>query len=321
MRIAQVLFDPIREFFTLGRARAAIRGYAPAQRVLVAEHAEAARQRLSAGRRVTLAAPASVLLRDALRHALFAATAVRNPGADLESLDAAAAMPPLSADPLRPRADPTDDARVRAALRSGDPLYFDRLSPEDAERTRSALDRAAAVVRGGVESRSLANLTGARWGRWAAVLVVVAYGALLLVRAVFIPKDIALGKPVYPSSRKHNPPDGHELVDGEIGTSFGIHTNTEDNANVVIDLLGRYWVQSVKVHNRVDGWFDDCLPLVVELSQDGKTWEEIGRRTDHFDANPPWVVEGGGRPAMFVRVRVDRKSYLALSEVEVYGKK
>ncbi|HEY6458656.1 MAG TPA: discoidin domain-containing protein [Polyangiaceae bacterium] len=321
MRLAQVLFDPIREFFTLGRARGVVRGYAPAQRSVVTRHAEAARQRLAAGRRVTLAVPAAVLLLDALRHALAAAAVAHDPGADPAALDPAAAMPPLPADPLRPRAEPTDDARVRAALGADDPLYFDRLSPEDAERARSALDRATALVRRDVESRSLTNLNGTRWGRWAAVLVVVAYGVLLLVRAVFVPKDIALGKPVYPSSRKQNPPDGHELVDGETGTSFGVHTNTEDNANVVIDLLGRYWIRSVKVHNRVDGWFDDCLPLVVELSQDGKTWQEIGRRTEHFDANPPWVVDGGGRPAMFVRVRVDRKSYLALSEVEVYGKK
>ena len=125
---------------------------------------------------------------------------------------------------------------------------------------------------------------------------------------------------MHPSSRKAGPPDGHELVDGDIGTSFGVLTNVEDSPSVVIDLQDRYWIDSVKVHNRVDGWFDDCLPLVVELSQDGVHWDAIGRRDQHFDANPPWVVDGGGRPAHFVRVRVDRKSYLALSEVEVYGK-
>jgi hypothetical protein len=76
----------------------------------------------------------------------------------------------------------------------------------------------------------------------------------------------------------------------------------------------------VKVYNRIDGWFDDCLPLVVEFSIDGNTYKEIGRRTDHFGTNPPWVVDGRQQSARFVRLRVDRKSYLALSEVEIYGK-
>jgi hypothetical protein len=319
MPFAQSLVDPIREFFTLRRAEGAVRAYAPAQHALVTVHAEASRQRLAAGRRVTQAVPAAVLLREALRHALFATACARDPATDTGALDLAAAMPPLPPDPARPTADPSDDARARAALASRDPLYFDRLSPEDAERTRFALERATDGVRRGVEVRSLTNLRAARWGRIAGVFLLLGYASFAVVRARVMPKDIALGKPVHPSSRKHNPPDGHELVDGEIGTSFGIHTNTEDNANVVIDLLGRYWIGSVKVHNRVDGWFDDCLPLVVELSDDGTHWDEIGRRTEHFDANPPWVVNGRGKPAHFVRIRVDRKSYIALSEVEVYG--
>ncbi|MGH7293369.1 MAG: hypothetical protein ACRELB_00480, partial [Polyangiaceae bacterium] len=112
-----------------------------------------------------------------------------------------------------------------------------------------------------------------------------------------------------------------ELTDGEKGTTFTKLTLQDDNPNAVIDLLGRYWIDKVKIYNRADGWFDDCLPLVVEVSKDGSRWDEIGRRTEHFGAGTPWVVDGGGRPASFVRVRVDRKSYLLLSEVEVFGKK
>jgi hypothetical protein len=226
-----------------------------------------------------------------------------------------------SPDPARPRAEPTDDARVRAALASNDPLYFDRLSAEDAERTRWALDRATTLVRRGVEARSLTHVRGARWGRLAAVLLLIGYATFAITRAVVFPKNIALGKPVHPSSRKHNPPDGHELVDGELGTSFGIHTNVEESPSVIIDLQARYWIDSIKVYNRVDGWYDDSLPLVVELSQDGSKWDELARREEHFDASPPWVINGRGKPAQFVRIRVGRKSYLALSEVEVYGKK
>jgi hypothetical protein len=313
--------SPITEFFTLRRAEETVRAYAPAQHARVRDHADAADRRLWSGRRVTQAVPAAILLRGAVIHSLYAAACAADPGADLDSLDLAGAMPPLPPDPARPRAEPTDDARVRAALSSSDPLYFDHLSAEDAERARWALDRAASLVRRRVEARTLGNVRGTRWGRLAAILLVIGYATFAITRAFVMPKNIALGKPVHPSSRKHNPPDGHELVDGEIGSSFGIHTNTEDNPNVVIDLQARYWIDSVRVYNRVDGWYDDSLPLVVELSQDGTTWDEIGRRTEHFDASPPWVVAGRGKPAQFVRVRVARKSYLALSEVEVFGKK
>ncbi|MGD0528347.1 MAG: discoidin domain-containing protein [Polyangiaceae bacterium] len=313
--------SPITEFFTLGRAESTIRGYEPAQRARVQEHAAAADRRAWAGRRTTQAVAAAVLLREAVTLSLHAAACARDAGVDLDALDLATAMPPLPPDPARPRAEPTDDARVREALTSRDALYFDRLDPEDAERARWALDRAASLVRQRVEARSLTNVRGVRWGRFAALLLVIGYVAFMVTRALVFPKNIALGKPVHPSSRKHNPPDGKELVDGEIGTSFGIHTNVEDSPNVVIDLQGRYWIDSVKVYNRVDGWFDDSLPLVVELSQDGNKWDEIGRREEHFDASPPWVVNGRGKPAEFVRVRVARKSYLAISEVEVYGKK
>ena len=321
MAITSTLLNPVREFFTLRRTETVIRAYAPAQHTLVREHAEAGRRRLAAGRRVTHAVGACLLLRDAVVHYLRAAAVAADPAADLDALDHAAALPGLPPDPARPRAEPTDDARVRAALASRDTLYFDRLSPEDAERARWALDRAAAMVRRSVEARTLVNVRATRWARRTALAVLLAYAAFAVLRATVLPKDIALGKPVHPSSRKHNPPDGRELVDGEIGTSFGVQTNVEDSPNVVIDLQDRYWIDSVKVYNRVDGWFDDCLPLVVELSSDGQKWDEIGRREDHFGTSPPWVVNGRGKPANFVRVRVDRKSYLALSEIEVYGKK
>jgi hypothetical protein len=325
MAITSNLLYPIREFFTLRGAESTIRSYGPAQHSLVREHAEAARRRLAAGRRVTQAVSAAALLREAVTHYLFAAAIAHDAGAasNLAGLELAlvAALPVLPPDPARPRADPTDDARARDALASRDPLYFDRLSAEDAERARWALDRAAVMVRARVEARSVTNVRATRWGRWAALVLLVGYAILAVVRATVLPKNLALNKPVHPSSRKHNPPDGRELVDGEIGTSFGLHTNVEDNPNVVIDLQDKYWIDSVKVHNRVDGWFDDCLPLVVELSVDGQKWDEIGRREDHFDASPPWTVNGRGKPASFVRVRVDRHSYLALSEIEVYGKK
>jgi hypothetical protein len=317
MSFVSPLIDAIAEFFTLRRAERTVRAYVPVQSARVRKHVQAAETRLRAGRRVTDPTAAAVLVREAVLQYLIAMEASRDAAAPE---GAAAPFPALPPDPARPRADPSDDARVRAAITSRDPLYFDGLPSEDVERARWALDRAASMLRRNVESRTLVAVRGTRWGRAAAVVVLVLWGALTFARAKLLPKNVAYGKPVHPSSLAEMPPSGRELVDGETGASFGVKTREEDNPNVVIDLEGIYWIGTIKVHNRVEGWFDDCLPLVVELSRDGNTWEEIARRDRHFDANPPWVVDVGGRGARFVRLRVARRSYLALSEVEVYGK-
>ena len=152
--LSTAVTNPIREFFTLRGAERTVRAYSPAQHVRVRAHCEAAERRLQAGRRVSMAVPAAVLLRDAVRQYLIAIAAAPDGDASDEALaQRELAMPELPPDPARPRAEPSDDARVRAALASRDPLYFDGLSPEDAERARWALDRAAASLRRRVEAR------------------------------------------------------------------------------------------------------------------------------------------------------------------------
>jgi hypothetical protein len=318
MSFVSTLIDPIAEFFTLRRAERTVRAFVPAQSARVRRHVQAAERRLRAGRRVTDATAAAVLLRESVLQYLIAIEAARAAAAPE---GAAAPFPALPPDPARPRANPSDEVRVREAIASRDPLYFDGLPTEDVERARWALDRAASMLRRNVESRTLVAVQGTRWGRVAAVTVLVLWGAVALAKAKLLPKNIAYGKPVHPSSLAENPPSGRELVDGDTGVSYAFKTREEDSANVVIDLEGIYWVDTIRVHNRVDGWFDDGLPLVVELSRDGNKWDELARRDRHFDANPPWVIEAGGRGARFVRLRVARHSYLALSEVEVYGKR
>jgi hypothetical protein len=313
---------PMREFFTQRHAERVVRAYAPAQRARIDRLVRAAESRLIAGRRASHPVPAALLLRDAVVQLQRAIEAARDAGADDEALAARELpLPALPPDPARPRAEPSDDARVRAALASRDPLYFDGLRPEDVERARWALDRAATLLRRRVEARSLGYVRATRWGRWAAVGVVLAWALLAFARAKLLPQDIAFGKPVHPSSQKAPPPDEQTIVDGSTGTSVGVHTSVEDNPNVVIDLEAPYWLSTIKVYNRMDGWFDDCLPLVVEVSMDGKTFDEVARRETHFGTSPPWIVDAGGRLGRYVRLRVARKSYLALSEVEVFGKK
>ncbi len=324
MPLLSILFDPLREFFTLRRAEWTVRGYFPAQHARAKALWSGGALRLRGGKRMLDGVPAAVLLREGLMLYLRAAEAVQRSSASDGTESAtdrhllSSLLPPVPPDPAAPETQAADDARVRAALEACDPLYFDRLSPADLERTRWALDRACGRARSSVEVRSALHLKALRWGRLAALLVGVSYAAFAFVRVRLSPVDVALGKPVHPSSRRAGEPEA--LVDGDVGTSFALETNTEDNPYDVIDLEGQYFVDRVSVHNRVDGWFDDCLPLVVELSSDGVHYDEVGRREQHFDADPPWVLATRGRVARFVRVRVARKSYLTLSEVEVFGR-
>lgn len=270
------------------------------------------------------AVPAALLLRDSVLfylRARLAAGVATGGDASPSSTDLAAGLPTVPADSVRPKAEPTDDARVRAALVATDPGYFDDLSPEDAARARVALERTASMVGKTIEARSLTNLRGTRWGRALAVALLFAYGAIVGIRAAVLPKNIALHKPVIPSSIRLTPTHEQTITDGDLGFSYGIHTGEENSPSVVIDLLDRYRIRDIKVYNRRDGWWDWCLPLVVEVSTDGQNYKEIGRREESFAMTAPWEIKVAGEPARYVRLRIAHRGELALSEVEVFGKR
>jgi hypothetical protein len=321
LSVVSQAIEPVREFFELRSAERTVLAYAPAQHELVRLHYAAAESRYFGGRRLGASLPAAVLLRDAVAHYLLAAAYARDVHASPSALDIAAELPDVAPDPSRPEPTGADAARLHAAIASEDGLYLDRLAPDEVERLRGALERAAAILRRRVEARSLTRVKRTRWAR--IVVGGLLFGFLLYhgTRVALAPVDVAKGKPVTYSSLEPALADAQGLVDGVVGTSFGVHTRNEESPHVDIDLIDQYRIETVKVHNRADGWFDDCLPLVVELSVDGKTFNEIGKREDHFDADPPWIVDGHSEPARYVRLRLPRKGYIALSEVEVFGKK
>jgi hypothetical protein len=318
MRPAAVI-APVRDFFLLEEPERALSAYTPAQRILVVDLRRAGEARLRAARRAPSPLVACVLLRDSIAMLARMHAAARDPSLD------AATMPLSECAVLVPfgdvALDDEDADRLRAVFAPSSTLDIDRLDPVALERLNRALDKTAEAMRGGVEARSRLQLRAQRWGRLGAVALVALYFAWAGVRRYVLPVNIAVGKPVHVSSYKEKPPDGHELVDGRPGFTYAVHTNTEDSPNVVIDLQGIYDVDRVVVYNRADGWWDDCLPLVVESSRDGSTYKELGRREEHFGFDSPWKIDAKGEAARYVRVRVDRHSYLTLGKVEVFGKK
>jgi hypothetical protein len=307
-------FAPIGEFFLLRRAEAVARGYSPAQRERVVAHRCAGDRRARAARRSGDPVSSAVLYREAL---LFYARADEALGDGASRVDALALrLPPPPADAVDP-APAADAARVQSAVAASDPLYFDELEDEELGRVVAAFERAIPGARGLVETRSLLHIRAARIGRAAACLFLCAVAAFHLVDAKLRP-NVALGKPVTISSFFGGKPAA--LVDGDIGTSYAIATAGQENAWLCVDLQRPYRLREVDVFNRVDGWFDDALPLVLETSADGVAWEVIARRDTTFSASPPWRSRFDGPVARFVRIRSLTRTALALSELAVYAR-
>lgn len=255
-----------------------------AERVSAREHAIAAKIRLRAARRLPHPIPAIELLLSARRHAASAAAI-------------AGATPAVVEPPVE--------------------LEIDRATLLENETRRDALDQEVVALLGSVELRTPFAVRAMRLGRLAALVLLVLLLGAHFARARFGERNLAFGKPVIPSSIRLNPPNPAELVDGRTRGTIGIHTNDEPAPQIVIDLEAEHTIHTIKVYNRGDGWFDDVLPLVVDTSIDGVTYEPLARRTNHFDM---WAMDAGGRTARFVRVRRTEPGYIALNEVEVLGR-
>ncbi|HXX66638.1 MAG TPA: discoidin domain-containing protein [Polyangiaceae bacterium] len=318
MGAAGSLISQVGEFVSLRRAEAAIRSYSAAQRERIALHHAAGDRRFRAARRATDPLAAALLYREAAFAYLRALSAARSGPSDDEAVTPELTRletAQFSADPLGPPlAD--DVVRVRAALGSTEPVFFDLLDRQELERTRSALGRAVSRLRSRVEARSLINVLGTRAGRICACLLLAFFLGWRGTTAIFWP-DLASGKPVTASSLKAGMPE--DLVEGDIGTSYALGTNTQDSPWIAVDLTHVYRLTKIEIYNRVDGWFDDNLPLAVQTSVDGNNWTEVSRRTTTFGHSPPWIVRLDRRRARFVRAQGVGHMALALSKIRVYG--
>jgi hypothetical protein len=319
---------PLHEFFLLRNAQRAAATLTPRQRGIVVGLVRAADRRLQSVATIVepkTAAVALTLARDGVGHLVRAVVATRAPNIDDEAvrkLEPGSELRHITEQDDRPPNGVTD---VISVLSSTDPLWADSLDRAEAQSIADALARTATWLRTRIEVRSETNIRFLRYGRVAALAVVALYVAF---RAASLP-NLALGKPVTQSSALPGAPPSKVLVDGSSWGMVGpgsadadyVHTTHEAEPWVKIDLLAAHTIQRVVVYNRNDTNFDDGLPFTLELSMDGDVFESAAQRTTHFGStwfDRPWRVKLGGRRARFVRIR--SKDYLALSEVEVFGR-
>jgi hypothetical protein len=326
-RLASVRGD-LREFFLLEAAERRTAQLSPSQRESIQAYSAAAKRRLHAASALTDPgdAPTAVLLfREAWWCLTRAILLAEDEHADLAGLSPLALWEKLErvfagrVFAGRALAAPHEIEDVRDLLLAPDPVRVDRLSPEDAGAVLEQLDTAVRWLVQLVEARSPAQLKWARTFRQVAAIAVLCAVVLDVIVRLLAPKNLALDKPT-----QSTPPlfetSAAAAVDGEKNGRFGFHSQESDSAFLTIDLQKIYDISKVKVFGRGECCFDQSIPLAFEISEDGATYRKVDERTTIFSEADPWVVTPASARARYLRLRVEHRAALVLSEVEAYGK-
>ncbi len=314
-----------RDALWLETAMHRVEGYAAGQQAALRRYHDAALRRTTVAEQLTdepSAVAALVLYRDAIPF-LVAAIAVsrdvsfdpravfaRSPWAALSELARSGGIPPL----------PAFVDAAQAILSAPDTTAFDELTGDALAAGRAAIDATVRFLASQVDTRTPREIKVSRFARVGAVVVLVASALVWWGMSMALPPDVALHAQVTTSGHHPNstaPFDNSGAVNGEIEPSYGVHTNI-GSAWVLVDLGKVYKVSTVKIYNRGDGYFDDGLPFTLELSQNGTSFTTVDRRTTGFTQANPWTFSPSGARARYVRI--SSTSYVALAEIEVYGR-
>jgi hypothetical protein len=154
---------------------------------------------------------------------------------------------------------------------------------------------------------------GFRLGALAAVTcALLVYGSISAFQAYRGP-DLAAGKPWRTSSSAYTCDPAHGVCGGS-STTILFHTNDEAEPWYEVDLLTSQPIGRVEVDNRSDSEQARAVPLILELSNDGKSYRPVAEIKEEFDT---WNAVFPRQRARYVRLRVGRTSILHLERVSV----
>jgi hypothetical protein len=135
-----------------------------------------------------------------------------------------------------------------------------------------------------------------------------------VVLRLLAPADLAEGKAwTASSSLAECHPERGECAG--VRTFIKFHTREEPSPWYQVDLGAPTPFSRVRVVNRGDGAEARAIPLVVEVSDDGVTFREVARQPELFHS---WEAVFPVQTARYVRVRVDRQTWLHLEAVTVH---
>jgi hypothetical protein len=93
------------------------------------------------------------------------------------------------------------------------------------------------------------------------------------------------------------------------------HTKEEKEPWIEFDLGSAHQIAAVQVDNRPDCCAERTIPLVVEVSDNHKKWKPVARQEADFKT---WRPSFAPTKARWVRLRVDRTSFLHLARVRIF---
>jgi hypothetical protein len=214
---------------------------------------------------------------------------------------------------------PIELERQRSLIASDDPQATDALGVEERERAADDLEISTDWL-----SHLLDAPSAERAKKWRALHLAAAGVVLLVVleRAwtpFVTPRNLALHCDVRASSESYST-TAAGAVDGIRYGQLGFHSAEESHPWLQLDLGRRYAISRVAAYGRADCCFDQSTPLAFEVSDDGVTYSQVAQRDEPFSQPDPWVIKPRQLTARFVRFQTLRRSFLVLSEVEVYGR-
>jgi hypothetical protein len=128
--------------------------------------------------------------------------------------------------------------------------------------------------------------------------------------------NVALNSVVVASSRRPGSGPPQDLINGKLEEGIAFSTRDEADPWLMLDLVSPRRIHEVTLVNGTE-YADDSLPLRVETSVDGTTWQEGAVRMTTFTRAEPAIVSFGKRSARFVRIHGKPGGAVYLSEVEV----
>jgi hypothetical protein len=193
------------------------------------------------------------------------------------------------------------------------------LSQHDTQASAELLRNAHRVFLAELEGPLLAAHQ-ARIRRWLGAglamftCAVVALAVIALVQWVREPPDLAKGKKWTQSSKWNDcHPDKGEC--GGLPMKVFFHTNEQEQPWFQWDLEKPTTFSGLTIVNRSDSALMRAVPMIVEVSDDGKNYREILKRTEYFVT---WEPRFPPVTARYLRLRIPRFSWLHLEAVKVH---